>query len=145
MTRVLDDHLDRLKPEWAADGEVGLLLTGDDSYNPEPDVTVIDRAVAFGQIYADRFYAVVEVLSEHDKAWKLHAKIGYYTRHEHCFAVLFVLQTEIGCRLWRRQLDGSWTQTELAGPNERIALPVIGDIGPLSAFYRDTPLFQPNP
>ena len=39
-------------------------------------MTVIDRAVEVGQIYAERFYTLVEVLSENEKAWVLDAKFG---------------------------------------------------------------------
>jgi hypothetical protein len=31
---------------------------GDEKYNPEPDVTVIDSAIAIGQIYVERIAAV---------------------------------------------------------------------------------------
>src|SRR5262245_31115814 len=37
------------KPEWQADREVGVLLKGDEKYNPEPDVTVIDTSHTLGQ------------------------------------------------------------------------------------------------
>jgi len=140
INRLLDDQLARVRPDWAADGEVGLLLSGDYTYNPEPDVTVIDRDVEIGQIYANRFYAVVEVLSPNDKEWALEAKIGYYTRHEHCVAVIFIEQARIACRVWSRGDDGAWSAAAIDDPATRLNLPVIGDIGALRDCYRDTPL-----
>jgi Uma2 family endonuclease len=140
VSTLLNTQLALVKPEWQADGEVGLLLRLDEKYNPEPDVTVIDTAIGSTQIYADRFYAVVEVLSPDDKDWVLDAKIGYHQGHEHCLAVMFIEQTSVACRLWRR--DGeAWNQTSITAPAGRIDLPVIGDIGALADLYRHTPLW----
>lgn len=141
ITRLLDRRLAEVKPEWQADGEVGLLLRLDEKFNPEPDVTVIDTAIGSTQIYADRFYAVAEVLSPNDKDWVLDAKIGYYQRHEHCLAVMFVEQSRIACQLWRRGADRGWADTKLTQRTDRLDIPVIGDIGSLAEFYRHTPLW----
>ena len=67
LDRLLNAHLEKVKPDWRADREVGVWLKGDEKYNPEPDVTVIDAAIAMGQIYVERFYFVAEVLSESDR------------------------------------------------------------------------------
>ncbi|NJO56229.1 MAG: Uma2 family endonuclease [Rhodospirillales bacterium] len=140
ITRLLDDKLVETRPEWEADGEIGLLLRADQKYNPEPDVTVIDADIALGERYVDRFYSVTEVLSPNDEEWVLDAKIGYYTAHEHCTSVMFVEQTAIGCRLWRR-IGGVWQDAHLTDPAARLDLPEIGDIGALAACYRRTPLW----
>ena len=55
LETLLNVRLGAVKPEWQADREVGVLLDGDEKYNPEPDVTVIDTTVALGQIYVGRF------------------------------------------------------------------------------------------
>ena len=100
---ALNAHLRGAKPEWQADREVGVWLKGDEKYNPEPDVTVIDTAFAIGQIYVERFYFVAEVLSESDKKAVLEAKLAYYKEHEHNRCVLFVRQDQIGAEQHDRQ------------------------------------------
>src|SRR5262245_35988716 len=64
LDRLLNEHFEQNKPEWRSDREVGVWLKGDEKFNPEPDVTVIDTAFVVGQIYVQRFYFVAEVLSE---------------------------------------------------------------------------------
>ena len=83
LDRLLNAQLEKVKPEWRSDREVGVWLKGDEKYNPEPDVTVINAAIAIGQIYVRRFYFVAEVLSDSDKKVVLEAKLRYYQGHEH--------------------------------------------------------------
>jgi Uma2 family endonuclease len=64
LETLLNERLQHVKPEWQADREIGLLFPGDEKYNPQPDVTVIDAEIRLGQLYAERFYLVAEVLSE---------------------------------------------------------------------------------
>ena len=138
LCTLLNNKLMVVKPEWAADREIGVLLAGDDSFNPEPDVTVIETAFELGHIYAQRFYFVCEVLSGSDKAWVLDAKLDYYQKHEHCLAVLFVQQDQIAADLYLRGTP--WTKTVLTDPATRLGITGIGDIGALSDLYRNTPL-----
>ena len=135
---MLNARLQAAKPEWAADREIGLLIPQDQTFNPEPDVTVIDAEIGLHQIYAERFYFVAEVLSGSDKPWVLKAKLEYYQKHEPCFGVLFVRQDQIVADLYLR--ERSWAKAELTIPNARLNLPEIGDLGPLSDLYRFTPL-----
>ena len=97
---------DGRNPAWQADREVGIWLKGDKKYNPEPDVTVIDAAIALGQIYVTRFYFVAEVLSDSDKKAVLDAKLAYYKEHEHNRCILFVHQDAVGADLHIRQGSG---------------------------------------
>ncbi len=145
---MLNDHLRLCRPEWMADREIGVLLPADEKYNPEPDVTVIDTAVELGQIYAERFYFVAEVLSDSnrpeqragaDKPIVLAAKVAYYQRHEHCRGVLIVRQDRIEADLHVREATG-WVFRALRNSADHIVIPDIGDIGPLADCYRDTPL-----
>ena len=108
LETLLNTHLQGAKPEWQADREVGVWLKGDEKYNPEPDVTVIDTAFALGQIYVERFYFVAEILSESDRREVLEAKLAYYQQHEHNRCVLFVRQDRVGADQHDRQGDGSW-------------------------------------
>jgi Uma2 family endonuclease len=141
LETLLNDRLRVSKPEWAADREIGVVTPEDDTYNPEPDVTVIDLDVEMGQRYAERFYFVAEVLSESDKAWVLDSKLGYYQRHENCLSVLFVRQDRIAAAIFRRA-DG-WARHEILEPHARLEVPGIGDIGALADLYRHTPLALP--
>jgi Uma2 family endonuclease len=142
LMRMLDAQMARAGLAWEADMEIGVLVPDDDRYNPEPDVTVVDRDYPEGQVYAERFYFVAEVLSPGDKSLILDLKRDYYQRHDHCRGVLFVKQDAISARLHVRAADG-WREAVL-GPGDRIVIPDIGDIGMLGELYRSTPL-QPAP
>lgn len=137
LETLLNERLRVVKPDWAADREIGLLIPQDEKFNPEPDVTVIDTEIEIGQLYAARFYFVAEILSGGDKPWVLKAKLDYYKRHDPCAAILFVRQDQIAAEYYAR--DAGWAKAELA-MIDRVNLPVIGDIGPLSDLYRYTPL-----
>lgn len=140
LENLLNARLLQAKPEWQADREVGVWLKGDKTYNPEPDVTVIDTVFLVGQIYVQRFYFVAEVLSENDKKAVLEAKLGYYQAHEHNRCVLFVQQDRVGADQHDRQARGGWRRRHLAKPDAALAFPDIGNIGRLGDLYRFTPL-----
>lgn len=146
---MLQNTLQKARPHWRADHEIGVLLLDDEKYNPEPDVTVIDEAIELDQIYAERFYFVAEVLSdsnrpeqsaEADKPIVLAKKLAYYQAHEHCRGVLIVRQDVVEADLHTRTPAG-WMSQELRAPVARIVIPDIGDIGCLVDLYRHTPLF----
>jgi Uma2 family endonuclease len=140
LETLLNERLLEAKPEWQADREVGVWLKGDNKFNPEPDVTVIDAVIALGQIYVRRFYFVAEVLSENDKKAVLAAKLAYYQEHEHNRCVLFVRQDRVGAELHERKADGRWRRRQLSKPDAVLAIPEIGSIGSLGDLYRFTPL-----
>ena len=139
LDRLLNARLERSRPEWRSDREVGVMVEGDDKYNPEPDVTVIDTSVALGQIYVARFYLVAEVLSDSDKRPVLEAKLRYYQDHEHTRCVLLVHQDRIGAEQYDR-VGGSWSRLPLENPQEELTFPDIGTVGRLGDLYRFTPL-----
>jgi Uma2 family endonuclease len=142
IDRLLTAQLAQTKPEWRADREIGLLLPEDDTYNPEPDVTVIDRIMDDQQVYADRFYFVAEVLSPNDKPAVLALKLAFYRQHDHCNGVLFVRQDTIAADLHVR--DAGWRVSGLRVASDRLVIPGIGDIGSLGLLYRDTRLWRPE-
>ena len=120
---------------------MGVWLKGDEKYNPEPDVTVIDAAIAIGQIYVERFYFVAEVLSESDKKGVLEAKLAYYKQHEHNRCVLFIRQDQIGADQHDRQRR--WQLAPAAPRRTRLQtspFPAIGTVGRLGDLYKFTPL-----
>ena len=151
LETMLNAHLARVNPRWMADREIGILLPHDEKFNPEPDVTVIDIEVAVGQIYAERFYFVAEVLSESsrpelvagsDKPIVRAAKLAYYREHPPCLANMFVRQDRIEATLFAR--DVNFEPRVLENPADRLDIPGIGDIGSLGQLYRHTPLWQPQ-
>jgi Uma2 family endonuclease len=144
LETLLNAKLRQVKPEWQADREVGIWLEGDDKYNPEPDVTVIDADIGIGQIYVERFYFVAEVLSQSDKPEVLEAKLAYYKSHGANPGVLFVRQDRIEATLYARS-GKRWKTSLLERADQRIVVPEIGDIGCLAELYRYTPLDPDRP
>jgi len=142
LAHTLNDRLRVAKPEWLAQLSVSVLPVGEKNHNPTPDVTVIDAAIAIGQVYAERFYFVGEVLSENDKPAVLAAKLAYYQAHDPCVGVMFVRQDRIEAELHIRAKV--WTAQLLLDPQARIVIPVIGDIARLADLYRRTPLWRPD-
>ena len=138
LDRLLNSRLELAKPEWRADREVGIWLKGDKNYNPEPDVTVIDAAIALGQIYVTRFYFVAEVLSDSDENAVLDAKLAYYKEHEHNLCIIFVRQDAVGADQHSRQSNAR--HKRLSDPTAALTLPEIGAIGRLGDLYKFTPL-----
>jgi Uma2 family endonuclease len=139
LTEQLNARLREVKREWRAVRDAGVWLRGDEKFNPEPDVTVIDAAVSLGQIYAQRFYFVSEVLSASDKRAVVAAKLRYYQDHEHNRCVLFVRQDRIGAEQHTRQ-DGTWKVRRLSSATARLSFLEIGVVGRLGDLYEATPL-----
>jgi Uma2 family endonuclease len=140
LETLLNARLPAVKPEWQADREVSVWLKGDGKYNPEPDVTVIDTSYVLGQIYAQRFYFVAEVLSESNKKAVLEAKLRYYQEHEHSRCVLFVRQDRIGAVQHDRQARGRWHRRQLTRAGTALTFPDIGLVGRIGDLYKFTPL-----
>ena len=134
LQRLLNARLGATRTQWQADRSVQVWLEGDEKYNPEPDVTVSDAAIAMGQIF------VAEVLSENDKKAVLDAKLAYYKEHDHNRCVLFVRQDQIGAQQHDRRNDGSWSQRTLRSPQASLTFPDIGTVGRLGDLYKHTPL-----
>jgi Uma2 family endonuclease len=139
LNQLLNERLREVKPEWRAVRDAGVWLKGDEKYNPEPDVTVIDAAVSLGQIYAQRFYFVSEVLSASDKKAVVAAKLRYYQDHEHNRCVLFVRQDRIGAEQHIRQ-GGAWRARRLSSATAKLSFPEVGIVGRLGDLCEATPL-----
>jgi Uma2 family endonuclease len=139
LETLLNARLAAVKPDWQADREVGVLLEGDEKYNPEPDVTVIDTRIALGQVYVARFYFVAEVLSDSDKKAVLEAKLRYYQDHEHNRCVLFVHQDRVHADQFDRE-GPIWRPRQLLAAQVPLTFPDIGTVGRLGDLYKFTPL-----
>jgi Uma2 family endonuclease len=140
LEALLNERLQLVKPAWRADREIGLLVPGDEKYNPEPDVTVIDAEIRLGQLYSERFYVVAEVLSESDQPEVIAAKLAYYKSHAPNRAVLLVRQDRLGVTVHARLDAIGWSERELTAADDVIELPEIGRIGTVGQLYRHTPL-----
>jgi Uma2 family endonuclease len=139
LNLLLNVRLREVKPERRAVRDAGVLLRGDEKYNPEPDVTIIDARRPIGQIYAERFYFVSEVLSASDKKAVVAAKLRYYQDHEYNRCVLFVRQDRIGAEQHIRQGD-AWRPRRLSSATTKLSIPDVGIIGRLGDLYEATPL-----
>jgi Uma2 family endonuclease len=139
LNQLLNAHLREAKPEWRAVRDAGVWLKGDEKYNPEPDVVIIDAIIALGQVYAQRFYLTAEVLSGSDKKPVMAAKLRYYQDHAHNRCVLLVRQDRVGAEQHIRQ-DNTWRLRRLAGATSRLDIPDVGVIGCLGDLYEATPL-----
>ena len=139
LSALINARLKATNPAWRAVTEAGVLLAGEEKYNPEPDVTVIDKAVELDQIYATKFHFVAEVLSPNDKPKVLAAKMAYYRAHQSCIAIMFVRQDKVEAQVYLR--DRLWKPLTLRKSTNRVEIPGIGDIGALNEIYLDTPLF----
>jgi Uma2 family endonuclease len=143
--RIADSIQDLLKarlriaqPNWYPDGEIGIRAPEHVDWAPEPDVTVADMDIAEGEIWAERFYFVVEVLSS-DRQDVLAKKRDYYRSHASCRGFMFVKQTAQHLELCVGR-DGRWTTSELVGRDDPIDIPDIGVIGTLNDCYVTTHL-----
>jgi Uma2 family endonuclease len=139
LNQLLNARLREVRPQWRAVRDAGVWLKGDEKYNPEPDVTIIDARRPIRQIYAERFYLVAEVLSSSDKKAVVSAKLGYYQEHEHNQCVLFVRQDRIGAEQHIRQGD-IWRARRLSSATARLSIPEVGPIDRLGDLYEATPL-----
>jgi Uma2 family endonuclease len=135
---LINARLQVVRPDWYADQEIGVRDVQIDTYASQPDVTVGDRDFPIDQIWSERFYFVVEVLSD-DRADVLEKKRAFYKAHGHCRGFLFVSQKEIRAELVVRAPDG-WLVRELSRADDSIEIPDIGLIGRLGQAYRATPL-----
>jgi Uma2 family endonuclease len=139
LNQLLNAHLREAKPEWRAVRDARVWLEGDEKYNPEPDVTIIDARRPIGQIYAERFYFAAEVLSASDKKAVAAAKLRYYQEHEYDRCVLLVREDRIGAEQHMRE-DSAWRPRRLSGATARLSLPDVGIVGRLGDLYEATPL-----
>jgi Uma2 family endonuclease len=139
LDRLLNARLREAKPEWRADRDIGVLLKGDEKYNPEPDVVIIDADIAIGQIYAQRFYLAAEVLSGGDKKPVVAAKLLYYKDHPQNRCVLLVRQDRVGAEQHVRE-GATWRARRLSSATARLDIPDVGIVGRLGELYEATPL-----
>jgi Uma2 family endonuclease len=147
LENLLNDALEISDPSRMAVQRLGLDLTPEiDTYQPEPDVVVIDAAIELELRYVRRFHLVAEIVLESDRAplpkggrTRLGAKLDIYKTHEPCLYVLTIEQSRIGVRVDIRT-EASWVGTTLRRADDRLALPAFGFECAVRDLYRRTPL-----
>ena len=101
--RHLRDALARSKPEWLADREIGIELSDDSPYRPEPEIAVVDADIDTTRRGVDRFYLIVEVRSASDRERLFASKLDFYKSHPHNRWVVVVEQDSVQAVIHERQ------------------------------------------
>lgn len=140
LERALNDALARSRPTWRADREIGIEVADDSPYRPEPELTVVDTGIDPERNYLDRFYMVVEVVSESDKGRPIEAKVAFYKGHPHALWIVVVQQTEVAVEIHARQEGGGWSVRTLKSPSDVLAFGEIGAVCTVADLYRHTNL-----
>ena len=91
----LNDALARNKPAWRADREIGIELSDDSPYRPEPEIAVVDADIDTTRRGVDRFYLIVEVRSESDRERLFASKLDFYKSHPHNRWIVVVEQDRV--------------------------------------------------
>jgi Uma2 family endonuclease len=143
LERLLNDALEAHDPSRAAYQRTGLNLGPDvPTYDPEPDVTVIDAVHAPGQRYVDRFYLAAEIVSDSDSK-TVAGKREVYKLHAHCTYVLTVQQDRCDVQV-DRHTEAGWQTTRLTTSADVLELPEFGLRCALGALYKGTSLRPTN-
>lgn len=140
LVRYLTDALERQSREWLATHEVGVQLPGDTLYHPEPDVIVIDAKIEAGQLYANTFYLVAEVLSECDNPGSIAAKVAFYQSHPANTCVLLIAQEKVAVEVIERAAPARWSKRRLTKSEDFLTTASIGTVCTLADLYRGVPM-----
>ena len=136
----LNDALARNKPEWRADREIGIELSDDSPYRPEPEIAVVDADIDTTRRGVDRFYLIVEVRSESDRERLFASKLDFYKSHPHNRWIVVVEQDRVEATIHERQDDGGWAMRRLSRASDRLTFGEIGEVCALGDLYRHTNL-----
>ena len=136
----LNDALARSKPEWRADREIGIELSDDSPYRPEPEIAVVDADIDTTRRGVDRFYLIVEVRSESDRERLFASKLDFYKSHPHNRWIVVVEQDRVEATIHERQDDGGWAMRRLSRASDRLTFGEIGEVCALGDLYRHTNL-----
>ncbi|MGL5115548.1 MAG: Uma2 family endonuclease [Beijerinckiaceae bacterium] len=133
LINILNEGLDRIRPEWVALGAVGLAPRELRDFRPEPDVAVIE-ARQDDRVWSENFLLAAEVVSEANTTAMLLAKQKAYTAHPACLHVLVVEQKEPRIGLLSRTSD--FREVRLSGLATRLEMPEFGVSCTLADIYR---------
>jgi Uma2 family endonuclease len=141
LQRLLNEALERHNPELVAIQSAGVNIgPAIQDYDPEPDVVVVDAAVAehVGERYAGRFYLVAEIVSASDRV-DFEDKREIYKMHDACTCILTIQQDRCEVRVDLRRAGG-WQDETFNRPEDRL---LLGDFGlgcAVADLYRGTHL-----
>jgi Uma2 family endonuclease len=136
----LNDALARNKPAWRADREIGIELSDDSPYRPEPEIAVVDADIDTTRRGVDRFYLIVEVRSESDRERLFASKLDFYKSHPHNRWIVVVEQDRVEAVIHERQEDGGWILRRFKHVSDVLSFGEIGEVCALGDLYRDTNL-----
>jgi Uma2 family endonuclease len=139
LQTLLNSALKRVAPALRAYQRPGVNLGPSiESYDPEPDVAVIDVNRDPGRRYADRFYLAAEIVSRSDQA-HVEGKRAVYMQHADCKCIVTIQQDRYEARIDLRT-DAGWTEHVLTAPDEALVLAEFGLSCKLSDLYEGTSL-----
>ena len=138
--RHLNAALRRQRPEWYADREIGIEVSPDSLYRPEPEVTVVDTAIDTERNFTDCFYLVMEVPSASDRGRILASKVRFYRHHGPNRCIVLVEQGQILITIHERGEAEQWHVRMLRSADEPVALLGLGPICTVADPYENTHL-----
>ena len=137
FARLLNNHFELHRPEYYAYQEVGLIVPGVERFRPEADVAVEDNAADY-ESYSDKFYLVVEVLSDSNTDKDVEIKRQRYMQHPDNLYVLIISQKLSSVTVWARRMG--WEPLELTKLEDTLDLPEFAFSTTLRALYAGTPV-----
>jgi Uma2 family endonuclease len=140
LARLMNDHFDANRLAFFAFQEVGLIVPAAELFRPEADVAVLDSMADY-EAYADRFYAVAEILSDSNTDKDIAVKRQRYLQHPDNLYFLLIEQKQVRVEVFARA--AGWQPAMLDGFDANLELPEFGFKTDLGALYRGTPLARP--
>ncbi len=137
LARALNNHFETERPDLYAYQEVGLIVPEVDRFRPTADVAVEENAADY-ESYSDKFFLVVEVLSDSNTDAAVEIKRQRYMQNPDNLYVLVIEQKAVSVSVWARR--SGWRQQELNRLGDRLELPEFGLNILLATLYAGTPL-----
>ena len=135
--KMLNNHFEIHRPQYYAYQEAGLIVPDVERFRPEADVAVEDNAADY-ESYSDKFYLVVEVLSDSNTDKEVELKRLRYMQHPDNLYVLIISQKHLSVMVWARRLN--WQPQELTRLDATLELPEFGFTTTLRTIYAGTPV-----
>jgi Uma2 family endonuclease len=138
LASALNALFRRLQRKLIAVQEVGLTVPNVASFRPRADMAVLDKPFNLKVPYADRFYLVMEVLSDSSTDKDIAAKSSRYIQHPQNLYYLLADQDE--ARVNVRARAQGWGPVEVKGLDAVLELPEWGFRMSLADLYDGTAL-----
>jgi Uma2 family endonuclease len=115
LARLLNDHLEKVRPDLYAYQEIGLMVPDVSNFRPEADVAVLDSSGdGDDTLYAERFYLAAEILSDSNTDKDIAAKSRRYLQHPQNLYFLLFEQRRVSVEV-RARATG-WKARSAGGP-----------------------------